>query len=132
MIGVIEKLKICTCIQNFDPVASHLEPVILSRKFRITEHTQSSAVEYFNFFSIEINLSLQDLHFHQVMGIMLNSKTSNLLRFFNFRNNNSWPCHRRHETFWNSSFLKFLTLFRHSALATEMDCQEKNENKAFV
>ena len=29
-------------------------------------------------------------------------------------------------------FLKFLTLFRHSALATEMDCREKNENKAFV
>ena len=23
------------------------------------------------FFSIEINLSLQDMHFHQVMGIML-------------------------------------------------------------
>ena len=52
----------CTCIQNFDSVASHLELAILSRKFRTTEHAQSSAVEYFNFFSIEINLSLQDLH----------------------------------------------------------------------
>ena len=61
----------CTCIQNFDSVTSHLELTILSRKFRITEHAQSSAVEYFNFFSIEINLSLQDLHFHQVIGIML-------------------------------------------------------------
>ena len=71
LIGVIENLIMCTCIQNFDSVASHLELAILSRKFRITEHAQSSAVEYFNFFSIEINLSLQDLHFHQVMGIML-------------------------------------------------------------
>ena len=58
----------CTCIQNFDSVASHLELAILSRKFRITEHAQSSAVEYFNFFSTEINLSLQDLHLHQVMA----------------------------------------------------------------
>ena len=61
----------CTCIQNFYSIASHLELTILSRKFRTTEHAQSSAVEYFNFFSIEINLRLQDLHFHQVMGIML-------------------------------------------------------------
>ena len=61
----------CTCIQNFDSVASHLELAILSGKFRTTEHAQSSVVEYFNIFSIEINLSLQDLHFHQVMGIML-------------------------------------------------------------
>ena len=67
---MIEKLITCTCIQNVDFVASHLVLAILSRKFRITEHAQSSAVEYFNF-SIEINLSLQDLHFHQVMGIML-------------------------------------------------------------
>ena len=68
---MIEKLIMCTCVQNFDSIASHLELAILSRKFRTTEHAQSSAVEYFNFFSIEINLSLQDLHFHQVMGIML-------------------------------------------------------------
>ena len=61
----------CTCIQNFDFVASHLELAILSRMFRITEHAQSSTVEYFKHFSIEINLSLQDLHFHLVMGIML-------------------------------------------------------------
>ena len=61
----------CTCIQNFDSIASHLELAILSRKFRTTEQAQSSAVEYFNFFSTEINLSLQDLRFHQVMGIML-------------------------------------------------------------
>ena len=61
----------CTCIQNFDFIASHQELAILSRRFRITEHAQSSAVEYFNFFSIEIYLSLQDPHSHQVMGIML-------------------------------------------------------------
>ena len=68
---MIENLIMCTCIQNFDSVASHPELAILSGKFSITEHAQSSAVEYFNFFSIEINLSLQDLHFHQVMVIML-------------------------------------------------------------
>ena len=64
----------CTCIQNFDSIASHLELAILSRKFRTTEHAQSSAVEFFNFFSVEINLSLQDLHFHQVMGLMLQNQ----------------------------------------------------------
>ena len=58
-------------MHNFDSIASHLELAILSRMFRTTEHAQSSGVEYFNFFSIEINLNLQDLHFHQVMGIML-------------------------------------------------------------
>ena len=61
----------CTCMQNFDSIASHLELAILSRRFRTAEHAQSSSVEYFNFFPIEINLSLQDLHFHEVMGIML-------------------------------------------------------------
>ena len=61
----------CTCVQNFDSIASHLKLAILSRKFRTTEHAQSSPVEFFNCFFIEINLSLEDLHFHQVMGIML-------------------------------------------------------------
>ena len=56
-------------MQSKESVPCHLELAILSRKFRITEHAQSSAVEYFTFFSIDINLSLQDLHFHQVMGI---------------------------------------------------------------
>ena len=68
---MIEKLIMCPCIQNFDSIAAHLELAILSRKFRTTEHAQSSAAEFFNFFSIEINLSLQDLHFHQVIGMML-------------------------------------------------------------
>ena len=68
---MIEKLIMCTCVQNFDSIAFHLELAILSRKCRTTEHAQSSAVDFLNFFSIEINLSLQDLHFHQVMGIML-------------------------------------------------------------
>ena len=45
----------CTPIQSFDPVASHLELVILSGKFRITEHAQSSVVEYFSFFFAHIN-----------------------------------------------------------------------------
>ena len=68
---MIEKLIMGTCIQNFDSIASHLKLAILSRMFRTTEHAQSSAVEYFNFLSIDINLSLQDLCFHQVMDIML-------------------------------------------------------------
>ena len=37
-------------MQNFDTIASHLELATLFRKFRTTEHAQSSAVEYFNFF----------------------------------------------------------------------------------
>ena len=68
---MIENLIMCTCIQSFDYVAFHLELVILSRKFRITDHAQSSVVEYFNFFSAEINSNSEDLHFYQVMGIML-------------------------------------------------------------
>ena len=54
---MIENLILWTCMKTVDSVASHLELAILSRKFRITEHAHSSAVEYFNFFSIEINLS---------------------------------------------------------------------------
>ena len=52
----------CTCIQSFDSVASHLELVILSGKFRITEHAH------------EHEMLLQELHFHQVMGIMLHKQ----------------------------------------------------------
>ena len=43
--AVTENLIICTCIQSFDYVALHLELAILSRKFRITEHAQSSVAE---------------------------------------------------------------------------------------
>ena len=42
-------------MQSFDSVASHLELAILPRKFRITEHAQSIVVEYFSFFSAQIN-----------------------------------------------------------------------------
>ena len=69
----------------------------LSRKFRITEHAQSSAVEYFNFFSIEINLSLQDLHFHKVMGIMLQKQVI-YWDLSIFKITTLDPCHRRHES----------------------------------
>ena len=61
----------CTCMQSFDSVAPHLEFTILSRKFRVTEHVQSRVVEYFNFSSAEFSSSLPDLHFPQVMGMML-------------------------------------------------------------
>ena len=61
----------CTSIQSFDSVPPHLELAILSRMLKITEHVQSSVVEYFLLFSAEFSSSLQDLHFHQVMGIML-------------------------------------------------------------
>ena len=78
----------CIFIQNFDSIASHLELAILSRKFRTTEHAQSSAVEYFDFFSIEINLRFARSALSQGYGYNA-SKTSNLLRFYNFQNNNS-------------------------------------------
>ena len=58
-------------MQSSDSVAPHLDLAILSSKFRITEHAQSSVVEYFNFLSAEITSSLQVLRFHQVMGIIL-------------------------------------------------------------
>ena len=93
---MIEKLIMCTRIQNFDSVASHLELAILSRKFRTTEHAQWSAVEYFNFFSMEINLNLQDLYFHQVMGIMLQKQVI-YWDFSIFRITTLDPCTRRHE-----------------------------------
>ena len=54
--------------------------IILSRKFSITEHAQSSVVEYFNFLSAEFSSSLQDLHFHQVMGVMLEKQVIDLSR----------------------------------------------------
>ena len=64
-----ENLIICTSTQRFDSVALRLELAILSGRFRITDHAQSSVAEYFN--SEEFSLSLQDLHFYQVMGMML-------------------------------------------------------------
>ena len=56
-------------IQSFEFVACHLELVILSRKFGITDHAQSGVVEYFSFFQQNSHEVLQDLHFHQLMGI---------------------------------------------------------------
>ena len=54
----------CTCIQSFDSVIPYLE------NYRIIGHEQSSVFEYVNFLT-EFSSSLQDLHFHQVMAIML-------------------------------------------------------------
>ena len=56
-------------MKSFVPVACHLELAILSIKFGITEHAQSSVVEYFSFFQQNSLEVLQDLHFHQVMII---------------------------------------------------------------
>ena len=52
-------------MQSFESVACHLELAILSRRFGITEHAQSSVIFYslFRQDSLEV---LQDLHFHQV------------------------------------------------------------------
>ena len=50
-------------MQSFDSVSPYLELAILSRMLRLTEHAQSSAVEYFYFLSAEFSSSLQDLHF---------------------------------------------------------------------
>ena len=84
---MIEKLIMCTCLQNFDSIASHLELDILSRKFTTTEHAQSSAAEYFNFFYRD-QFKFARSAFSPGCGYNA-SKTSNLLRFFNFQNNNS-------------------------------------------
>ena len=57
-------------MKSFDEsVACHLELSILSRKFGITGHGQSSVVEYFSLFQQNSLEVLQDLHFHQIMGI---------------------------------------------------------------
>ena len=77
-----------TCIQNFDSTASHLELAILSRKFRTTEHAQSSAIEYFNFFFDRDQFKFARSAFSPGYGYN-DSKTSNLLRFFYSQNNNS-------------------------------------------
>ena len=71
LIGVTGNLIICTCMLSFYSVTPHLELAILSRMFRIGEHEQSSVVENFILYSAEFSSSLQDLNFHQVMGIML-------------------------------------------------------------
>ena len=55
-------------IQSFESVACHLELAILSRKFGITEHPQSSVVEYFSFFQQNSLGVSQDLHLHKVVG----------------------------------------------------------------
>ena len=78
----------CTCIQNFDSVASHLELAILSGKFRVTEHAQSSAVEYIKLFFYRDQFKFARSVFSPGYGYNA-SKTINLLRFFNFQNNNS-------------------------------------------
>ena len=70
--------------QSLESLACHLELVILSRRFGITGHQQSNVPEYFSLFQQNSLEVLQDLHFHQVMGIINVSNTSTLLRFFNF------------------------------------------------
>ena len=67
-------------MQRFESVACHLELAISSGKFEITEHEQSSVVEYF---SAEFTCSFTRSAFLPGCGYK-NSKTSNLLRFFNF------------------------------------------------
>ena len=56
-------------IQTFECVACHLELSIFSRQFEITEHAQSSVTEYFSIFQQNSLEVIQDLHFHQIMGI---------------------------------------------------------------
>ena len=46
-------------------------------------HAQSSVVEYCSFFRQDSLKVLQDLHFHQVMGVRL-QKINNFLRYFSF------------------------------------------------
>ena len=50
-------------MKSFESVACHLELAISSRRLGITEHAQSSVVEYFSFFQQSSLEVLQDLHF---------------------------------------------------------------------
>ena len=51
-------------MKSFESVACHLELAILSRKFGITEHVQSSVVEYFSLFQQNSFEVLKDLHLY--------------------------------------------------------------------
>ena len=94
-----------TSIRSFDSVVSHLELAILSRKFRITEHMQSTVVKYFNLFSAEFSSSLQKPEFSSGYGHNT-SKGSNLLRFSIFRITPLLdPFHRRLECVLTHEFL---------------------------
>ena len=82
-----ERQPMCTCIQGFDSLASHLELTILFRKLEISEHAQSSIVDYFNFFSAEFKFTRSA--FSAGYGYKA-SKTSSLSKFLDsFQNNNS-------------------------------------------
>ena len=65
-----ENLIICTCIQSFDSVDPHLELVYLE-SLRLLNMRNQVLLNILTFFSAEFSSSLQDLHFHQVMGMML-------------------------------------------------------------
>ena len=72
---------------------NYLGRIIACCSMRIVSRTGGVVV---NFFSKEILLSLQDLHFHQVMGIMLQKQVI----YWDFsicRITTLDPCHRRHE-----------------------------------
>ena len=78
----------CTCIQNFDSVASHLELAILSRQFRTTEVLPSEVLLNILTFFYRDQFKFARSVFSPGYGYNA-PKTSNLLRFFNFQNNNS-------------------------------------------
>ena len=65
-------------MQSFDSVTCHPEPVILSRKFRITDHVQPRVVEYFNPFSAEFSSKFARSAFSADYGYNA-SKPSHLL-----------------------------------------------------
>ena len=83
-------------IESFHSVACHLELAILSGMFGITEHAQSNAVEYFSIFFSRIHVKFYKICILPGYGYKT-SKTSNLLRFFNFSEEhlltNAIDCH---------------------------------------
>ena len=64
----------CTCIQSFDSVASHLELAILSRKFRITEHEHEVLLNILAFSLHRSTEICKSCIFTRLMGIMLHKQ----------------------------------------------------------
>ena len=69
--GVTENLVMYTSMQSFDSVTPHLELAILSKSLELMSMCNQVLLNILTFFPAEFSSSLKDLHFYQVMGIML-------------------------------------------------------------
>ena len=76
-------------MQSFESVACHIELVILSGMLELLSMPNQVLLNILVFQQDSLDV-LQDLRFHQVMGIRL-QKPVIYWDFSNFQNNNSWP-----------------------------------------